>query len=256
MPFPARQEKRMLKVREFLPTSTVILVAGKVKLPESIDREVEELWQNEQKIRGPAVFNGSLLSAIEASSERILGRVVEYRLLIAQRARPELFEVLQVRPVAVSGLLECPDGIVFGRRAVTVTQDPGLWELVPSGGLDASRFTAGEINYCSQILEELSEELGVGLESISRVVPFCLVEDLESHVLDIGIGMMSPLAAAALVGNQQAAGSKEYEEVRVVSRADLAEFIRRENSKLAGVTSVLLDAYADIRHALGSRPAD
>jgi hypothetical protein len=242
----------MLKVREFLPSSTVISVAGKVKLPDSIERQVEELWQKEQKRRGLSVFNGRLLSAIESSSQRIVGRVVEYRLLIAQRARPELYEVLQVRPVAVSGLLECPDGIVFGRRAVTVTQDAGLWELVPSGGLDATKFVAGEINYCAQILGELQEEVGIGSESVSSVSPFCLIEDLESHVLDIGIAMMSPLTAAALVRHQRSAGSGEYEELRVVQRADLAEFMCRQASRLGRVTSALMGAFPGIRDAIQS----
>ena len=230
----------MLKVHEFLPASTVMAVAGKVKLPESIEREVDGLWQAEQKRRGRAIFNGWLLSAIESSSNRIVGRVVEYRHLIAQRARPELYDVLQVRPVAVSGLLECADGVVFGRRGDAVTQDPGLWELVPSGGLDASKVGAGPINYLAQILTELHEEVGIGADSVSSVVPFCLVEGLESHVLDIGIAMASPLAADALVRLQRAVVSTEYEELRVVARGDLAEFMSREASELAEVSVALM----------------
>jgi hypothetical protein len=232
--------ERTLNVREFLPTSTVMSVAGKVKLPDLVERQVEALWQMEQTRRGTALFNGSLLSAIESSSEQIVGRVVEYRLLVAQRARPELYAVLQVRPVAVSGLLECPDGIVFGRRAVTVTQDAGSWELVPSGGLDASRFEPGEINFLSQILAELQEEVGIGIESLSSVTPFCLVECLESHVLDIGIAMMTPLAGAALIRMHGIAGSKEYVELRVVARTELADFMRSEASNLAEVSAALI----------------
>jgi len=145
--------------------------------------------------------------------------------------------------VAVSGLLECPDGIVFGRRAATVTQDAGLWELVPSGGLDGSKFVPGEIDFRGQILAELHEEVGIGLESISSVTPFCLVEGLESHVLDIGIAMMSPLAGAALVRMHGVAGSTEYEELCVVRRTELAEFTRREASNLAEVSAALIAGF-------------
>ena len=233
-------QEHMLNVCDFLPTSTVISVAAKVKLPDSIEHEVEALWQMEQTRRGAAVFNSSLLSAVESSSQQIVGRVVEYRLLVAQRARPELYDVLQVRPVAVSGLLECADGIVFGRRAATVTQDAGLWELVPSGGLDASKFVPGEVDYRDQILLELHEEVGVGLESLSSARPFCLIEGIESHVLDIGIAMMSPLAGDALVRMHHVAGSLEYEELRVVARAELAEFMRREAANLVEVSAALI----------------
>jgi hypothetical protein len=237
------EEKKMLAIHSFPSTSTVMLIDGKRKLPTSVESEVDNLWQAEQRRRGTSIFNGNIFSAVEASSRRIIGRVVEYRHLIAQMARPELYDALQVRPVAVSGLFECADGIVFGRRSDTMMQDAGLWELVPSGGLDTSNRAPGEVDYRAQLLTELDEEIGIGSDAISSLTPFCLVEDLDSHVLDIGIAMVSPLSADAMLRIHREAKSNEYEELRVVPVADMAKFIRGEAAQLVGVSAALIDQF-------------
>src|ERR1700733_13935178 len=103
----------MLAVHEWFSTSTVVLLDSTVTPSVSVQSEVEQLWQAEQQRSGKPLTNGRILSAVEISPQRILGRVAEYRHLIAQRARPELFDVLRVRPVAVSGVLECADGLVL-----------------------------------------------------------------------------------------------------------------------------------------------
>lgn len=170
-----------------------------LKLSADLENEVERLWLAEQERRGKAIFNGRIMSASTVSSNRIHGYIVEYRLLVAQRAKPALFKELQVRPVAVSGLFECTDGIVFGRRAGSMTQDAGLWELVPSGGIDTSKINDDasptvNVDLSSQILTELHQEVGIKSDFASSVNPFCLVDDTDSHVLDIGIAIGSTLS--------------------------------------------------------------
>lgn len=74
-----------------------------------------------------------------------MGRIVEYCHLFSQRARPELFDVLNVRLIVVS-------------------------------------------------------------VSISSVKPFCLIEDLDSNVLDIGIAMVTPMPSAEVLWIHQERG--------------------------------------------------
>lgn len=220
------------------------MLAAAVTLPAAVESDVEHLWQAEQQHRGTSLFNGKILSAVEISPHRIVGRVVEYRHLIAQRARPELFDVLRVRPVAVSGVFECADGIVFGRRPGTVTQDAGLWELVPSGGIDTSEVPEGaEVDYRAQILTELHEEIGIGSDSVASIRPFCLVDDLDSHVLDIGIVMESPLSASEVLKIHREAATKDYDELRIVHRAEVDAFIQKEKSQLVGVSAILMERF-------------
>jgi hypothetical protein len=239
MPLAARRED-MLTIREFPVTSTVTLLEEKISLSASVESEVDSLWLAEQRQRKVPLFNGSIVSAVEILPVGILGRAVEYRHWVAQRARPELFDVLHVRPIAVSGLLECADGTVFGRRGVEMMQDAGLWELVPSGGLDARNRAAGEVDYRAQCMMELREEIGIDSDQVSSVRPFCLVEDLDAHVLDIGVAMESALVADAVLRAHRTAASKEYDELRVVPRAALAEFGRSESSQLVRVSAALL----------------
>jgi hypothetical protein len=232
----------MLRIHEFLSTSTVILRATDNGFAASVESEIERIWQAEQQRRGVALFNGRILSAIEVSPQKIEGRVAQYRHLIAQRAHPELFDVLQVRPVAVSGLFECSDGIVFGRRSAMTTQDAGLWELAPSGGIDTGGLAEEtEIDYRAQILTELHEEIGISSDSVSSVTPFCLVENLDSHVLDIALRIEAPISANAVLEAHRRSATREYDELRIVHRDEIDEFIRDKASQLVAVSAVLIE---------------
>ena len=216
-------------------------------LSSDLANEVEVLWQAEQKHRGKAIFNGRIMSALMVDSLGIHGCVTEYRYLIAQRARPELFPVLQVRPVAVSGLFKCADGIVFGRRSGMTTQDAGLWELVPSGGIDTREDKVKQlqekVDYLAQILTELHEETGIGSDAVLNVRPFCLVDDTDSHVLDIGIAMISSLSANEVLRMHGEATAKEYDELRVIPLSEVEAFIQGEASQLVGVSMMLIQHF-------------
>ena len=237
----------MLEVLKISSTSgfKVKIDSTQPKLSPDLENEVENLWQAEQERHGKAMFNGRIMSASTVTCEGIHGCVVEYRYLIAQRACPELFKVLQVRPVAVSGLFECAGGIVFGRRADVMTQGAGLWELVPSGGIDTSKIVeAVEVDYFSQILTELHEETGINSDSVSIVMPFCLVDDNNSHVIDIGIAMKSPLSSAEVLNIYEKAASKEYDELRVVPFSEVNGFIQGEKSRFVEVSIMLLQHFS------------
>lgn len=240
----------MLNVQHILPdTEFIIKINGALpKLSADLENEVERLWLAEQNRRGKAIFNGRIMSASTVSSDGIHGYIVEYRHLIAQRAKPALFKDLQVRPVAVSGLFECADGIVFGRRAESMTQDAGLWELVPSGGIDTSKIhdalhSTVKIDFLPQILTELHQEIGIKSSFVSSVNPFCLVDDTDSHVLDIGISIESPLSADKVLRAHHVNATKEYDELRIVSHADVSDFIKHEALRLVKVSAELLQTY-------------
>lgn len=213
-----------------------------------LENEVEYLWQAEQKENGKAIFNGRILSAVKISENSLHGCIVEYRQLIAQRARPELFDTLRVRPVAVSGLLTCPGGIVFGRRASMMTQDAGLWELVPSGGIDTSRISnTTEVDYLAQILTELHEETGINANCVSSVCPFCLVDDDVSHVIDVGIALNSSLSSGDILRLHREAATNEYDDLRIVHYSALGDFILDEGTQLVGVSAALIHHFRQTR---------
>lgn len=209
-------------------------------LSEDLERLVEGLWQAEQTRRGKAMRDGRIMSAVRVYAGGIHGCIVGYRHLIAQRARPELFSELRVCPVAVSGILQCRDGVVFGRRGNSMTQDPGLWELVPSGGIDANKTQGTTVDYFAQVLTELREETGIRATNIAAIRTLCLVEDTESHVFDIGISLESPLEPAQVLQLHRQDASREYEELRIVPYAQIDDFVGVEALRLVGVSLALL----------------
>lgn len=214
-----------------------------LKVSPELEQEIEIVWQKEQK-KNENLFNGLIVSATTVSPQIIQGFVCEYRYLIAQRIKPELFDVLQIRPVAVSGLLLCTDGIVVGRRGKEVSQNSGFWELVPSGGIDATniKFNA-KVSPVSQIFTELQEEIGVKPNSVLHAKPFCLVEDINSHVIDIGIVLKTSLTKGEVEQHYYNSPSKEYEELCVLNLSELDAFIIRHQKNIVDVSQALFQAF-------------
>lgn len=121
------------------PSVTVRIEGTMPALPPALDAEVEALWQAACVRMAPLMrlFNGRVFNAERIAPTHITGHLTEYRRVVAQMSRPGLFEVLQVRSLAVCGVLTCPDGVVFGRRHPGAAYQAGLWQLPPAGSADA-----------------------------------------------------------------------------------------------------------------------
>ena len=204
------------------PDVAIALEPHPLDVPAHLAPVVEAVWNLELARRGGALFNGRTVSVLSHAPDLILTRIVEYRVVLAKRRRPDLFAAIAIRPLAVSGLLRCVDGIVFGRRGQNVTADAGLWELVPSGGIDAADGKARSPR--DQVLTELREEVGLEAAAIRDCRPFCLIEDGSTGIFDIGIALQTDLEAGAVEEAHRRA-SDEYSELRVVPDHRVAEFL-------------------------------
>lgn len=236
----------MLTVQTIHPQSGFFIktIPSTLKLSAELANEIDSLWLTFQKRQGKELFNGRILSAATITNEKIEASITEYRYLIAQQARPELFNALQLRAIGVSGLLLCADGLVFGRRADKVTQGAGLWELVPSGSIDASKIVDPEnVDFLSQILTELQEETGIKAEKITQMRPFCVVEDSNSHVLDIGIVIKCPLLFDEIVAIHQNNATNEYDELRLIPIARVSQIMKQEAAQFVEVSAVLIQHF-------------
>jgi hypothetical protein len=93
-------------------------------LPSAVDLEVERLWQaaRQRVAAGGAgrLFNGRVFSADAITPDLITGHLTEFRRIVAQMERPELFAELGLRPLAVCGVLRCANGVGGGipRRSI------------------------------------------------------------------------------------------------------------------------------------------
>ena len=215
----------MLRIEDISNDVSVIVVGEAETLGANVEAEIQVIWDAEAAKPGRSLFNGKVFSVTSRSPHRIEGHFVEYRRLIAQNMNPELFRVLGVRPLGVSGILRCADGLVFGRRNEGMTQDPGMWELVPSGSVDRQFVTDnGRIDLAAQIGLELSEEIGIPEAAVSNMTPVCLVDDDVSHVCDIGLTISCDLSAGEVMAAHEALPGDEYTEIAIVAEGDIPSY--------------------------------
>lgn len=218
-------------------------------LSPEVEQKISEIWKTEKLKRGDGLFNSEVLSFVQVEGEVLVARITDYRTYLAQARAPHLYDVLKVRKLAVSGLVALGSQIVFGKRAMHLTQDAGKWELAPSGGVAYRAADGnGRLTVEQQFFEELEEELGLQRSMVSSFRPLLFVEDTESHVIDIGIDV-------ELSGNRtdiEAAlkrRSDEYSEICWIDKSEIDQFcsVERQRGGIVEVSLELLKAKRLIR---------
>lgn len=199
-------------------------------LSPALDAEVEALWRA-ACVRvaaggAGALFNGRVFSADTFAPDAITGHLTEFRRIVAQMERPSLFDALEVRPLAVCGVVQCADGVVFGRRHAGAIYQADMWQLPPAGSVDAHAVGAdGVVALDRQLLAELQEELGLSADDVDLLMPLCVVEHPGSHVSDLGIALRSRLDGAAIRAAHAERGNGEYPTFRIVGIEELPAFL-------------------------------
>lgn len=223
----------MLNVRPFGPGWRVVFASEQSNRQNDKDRwdaetlaEVESLWQEAKAERGDGLFNGGILSLDGIEDGCLKCSATEYKFFLAQRRKPSLFSLLKIRCLAVSGLLQCHDGLVLGQRSLATTQDAGCWEFVPSGGIEPSAVKNGtdNIDFISQLRAELFEETGIDWKHVVDSHPVLLVEDEKNRVVDIVVRLYCPeLSREQVLELHRNLASREYEQIAVVSAQELSK---------------------------------
>jgi hypothetical protein len=217
-------------------------------LPAPLEAAIDRLWDAAQARTGGALFNGRVFSADVITRHLVCGHWTEFRRIVAQMARPDLHAALGIRPLAVGGVLHGPDGVVFGRRPARAVYQAGEWQLPPAGSLDPTALRAGgRVDFVAQVLAELREEVGLEAADIDDIRPLAIVEHARaghgSHVLDLGIGLRTRLAAAEIQARHAAHGNGEYAPpLTIIPVAGLPAFLA------AGGPLVNLQAPVFLRH--------
>lgn len=202
--------------------------------PEAI-KVADQIWKNELAAN-PKLFNGSQLSVEEIEPSVIRCRVVEYRFVLAQLRQPELFREFDVRPLALTVVLETENSIVFGKRSKEVSQSPGFWEPAPSGGIELTNNNSGADSIKAQALRELREELGVEPRHLDLLMPIAVHEDPGSHVADICVLARTNISAQTLLTIFNKLSGWEYETITMVPVAQLQQFAAQNHGRLVAPT--------------------
>jgi 8-oxo-dGTP pyrophosphatase MutT (NUDIX family) len=202
--------------------------------PDAIKARVSDIWAEEKKRRGDQLTNGRIYCLAEHRVDFLLIRPSEYRYVLARRRAPDLIkDGLSIRPLAVTGILLCTDGLVFGRRGDKVAADAGLWEPAPAGGLSRPDPRA-------QVLEELEEELGLGQSRIVLCEACGLVEDAPSGVFDVIFRLHTEATAQDVQAGYKTLGSNEYAELAIIRSEDVPAFLRAHHDRLIPALAPML----------------
>ena len=200
-------------------------------LPPDLDTRISNLWAAVSAEH--ALFNGRVFSVDEVTPDRIAGHWSEYRRIVAQMQDATLRSAVNVRNLAVCGVLVGPDGVLLGRRIATALYQPGMWQLPPAGSVDGGAAIPGGADLHRALMLELQEELGLGPEAVQGFHPLCLIEHPDSGVCDLGIALSTHLTHADLLAAHKARGNDEYDTLISAPSDQLLERVAIQGGELA-----------------------
>jgi len=196
-----------------------VKVGRNLEYSAAVIARVDEIWTIEKEERGDRLTNGNVFHLADYNTDSIRIQPTEYRYVLARRRDPSLIEKgLKIRPLAVTGILFCDDGLVLGRRGANVSDDNGLWEPAPAGGL-------AQPDPMMQVLEELEEELGIVESEVVSAVPCGLVEDELSGVFDIVFRLETGMTGHDVRVAFASTSGSEHMELAFVQTPDIETFL-------------------------------
>ncbi len=204
----------------------VIMTDSQFEPTKELSLKVDEIWHS-ALFQNRNLFDGNTLAVSSGTATELSCFSVPYRYFYAQEKDKEIKEQLQLKVAAVSGLLIVEGRVIVGRRSSMVTQCKDLFELVPSGSLSYSVLPEdGQIDYTSQLLLELSEEIGIDSVDTNSVEPCFLITDELTGVVDICCKISAErLTVIEVLRNFQSA---EYTAIKAYSMADLFAMVKAD----------------------------
>jgi 8-oxo-dGTP pyrophosphatase MutT (NUDIX family) len=229
-----------------LPERFVVQKESERKLSPGIEKEIARIWDAEKQVSGARLFNGLLFSVQQLSADSVTGSLIEYRIFLAQLRRPELFSELRVQPLAVTGLLQNQEGLFFGLRNPGLAQQPGCWELIPAGGIDATTLTNdSRVQPHEQLLRELEEEVGLKQAEVIPPRLVCFSEDLDHHIFELVWELETTRDTKTVMAAQAALDHPEHAEIRCVPWRDLQQFLADDQRSIVSGNRDLLKNHID-----------
>lgn len=209
---------------------------------------VEALWNRAQKKYEGRLFNGKMLAYSHLDEDRLYGYFVDYKYYIAQLGDSALKERLRIRPVAISCLCTWEEKVLIGKRSLTVTDYPGYFETVPSGGIDPKPVKQGVVNYIEQALTELEEEAGIGSRDVADCHPLLIYQDLRSDSFEVCLHIVLKKESPGIEEGE----NNEYSRLEWMSLERLNELVTRGKKSFVPLSLHLISLFKEKELTAGS----
>ncbi len=208
--------------------------------PEALAR-VDAIWEARKATR-PGLFDGTLFSLDRFEDGAAVGFIARYKWYVAQLEAPSLFAELRVRSLALTGVLTVNGHVIFGRRRPDLAIEGGLWELAPSGTIDAIlREPDGSVSWRAVFLEEMREELGLDIPA-GLPEPFAFVENTATNIWETGVAAELPMDHRDVLAAWAACPTPEHSELAAVPIEDVPRFLKVRRHEMVGATPYLAAA--------------
>tara|TARA_Y100000590_G_scaffold470606_1_gene666840 strand:+ start:3186 stop:3869 length:684 start_codon:yes stop_codon:yes gene_type:complete len=168
---------------------------------------VDKIWALEKE-KNSSIFDQEVLYFKKVQKNKVQCFHSNYRYWYAQRLIQDKPNNYLFKPLAVTGIIKKEDEVLLGKRSRNVTQEQGMYELIPSGGIE---FDCG-VNYLMQLEKEYQEELLANPKEINSAVPLYIIEDTVEQVVDIVLLMSVSVDLMKFDFNQ-----KEIDEIKVIN---------------------------------------
>jgi 8-oxo-dGTP pyrophosphatase MutT (NUDIX family) len=223
---------------------TVKVLPAEQSYSDIVLQQVEQLWQQAVQASDKKLFDSTIFSFSALREQQVWVQPVAYKFFYAQYQQTKLRETLKLRPLGVAAVLCCVDGAVLAQRSPWVMQAPNQWEFAPSGGISAEFLSADNVlDYRSQLMAELEEELGLSADDISRQEVLGMFFDQAERVVDIIVGLHSQLTAEQVQQKFAERQNDEYQALSVIPVADLPTWLAN-HAHATWMTSLLIQDFA------------
>ena len=205
-----------------------ISIVENIEIPKDLRVKLDKIWEEESR-KNAKIFDGKVLFYLKVNNGKIECFYSYYRYWYSQRFMGEPDQSFRFLALAVTGVITSKNLVFLGKRSQNVTQDKGLFEVFPSGGISID--SGGDFK--EQLLQEFEEEVGANRSKVSSILPAFILEDDENNVVDI----VSTININCDI-NQLSCSNEEYNEFLLL---DLGDVVLSDTSlNLSEISRIIL----------------
>ncbi len=194
---------------------SIEILDKKVFFHSDINKKIEYIW-NLKKRENPNLFNGRVFTVTNLSDIKITGFWTEYKFIVAQMKNHQFYQELNLQPLAITGLIRCPEGFILGKRNNHAIYMSNYWQTCPAGSIE-SRNQDNNINLIDQLFAELQEELGLDKTYFQQPILINATTHPETHIIDLGFSLKTNLSFENIRHHWIDKGNTEYDELICIS---------------------------------------